>query len=145
MSYLYEHQDNIMPFLTEENFKLVPGSEKVILQSPLKYQIPDNFPVKELRGVVITADTGFISDLASIPRLFLNVIKKLGKHRMAAVIHDKGYVDPGELAKWIWDLIFLYAMIETGVIMIKSQTMYRAVKYGGYFAWRSHRKQDREA
>ena len=138
-----------MPFLTEENFKLIPGKEAVILQSDLVYKIPDNFPVKEYRGLIVRAKRGFISDLASFPKIILGMLfglfRKLGKHRKPAVIHDWGYDTPGEWPKWIWDLIFLYAMIEEMVHWFKRKSMYWAVKYGGTLSWRRHRKRDKEA
>ncbi|MCK5616541.1 DUF1353 domain-containing protein [Candidatus Pacearchaeota archaeon] len=135
-----------MPFITEEDFKLVKGAELVKLQSDLKYKIPDDFPEKELRGVVVTAKKGRISDLASFPRLVLGILlgiyRKLGKHRKSAVIHDKGYDDPGKWSKAIWDLIFLYAMRDDEVKWFKRKSMYYAVKFGGGPSWRKHRKRD---
>ncbi len=137
-----------MPFLTEENFKLNPGTEGIIVQSDLRYQIPDDFPEKELRGVVVVAKKGFKSDLASFPRIILGMLlglfRKLGKHRKSSVIHDKGYDEPGTWSKKIWDLIFLYAMRDDGVNWFKRKSMYYAVKYGGYLSWRKHRKRDEE-
>ncbi len=140
-----------MPFLTKEKFELVPGTEKIRVMSDLVYQIPDNFPVKEYRGLQVRVkgdpENGFISDLASFPKIILGMLfglfRKLGKHRKPAVIHDWGYDTPGNWPKWIWDLIFLYAMIETLVHWFKRRTMYWAVKYGGYLSWRKHRKRDK--
>ncbi len=130
-----------MPFKSLLDVSFIPGEEKVKLNSPLKYIIPDNFPEKELRGLEINAPPGFINDLASIPQLAQVLFSKIGFHRRAAGIHDWLYFT-GKYDKKTADLIFLFAMKEDNVNIFKRRTMYWAVKYGGYFAWRGHRKKE---
>ena len=131
-----------MPFLTKLKASLVEGEEKFELDKSLIYKIPDNFPLHAQRGVEVIAPEGFITDLASIPRVFLSIFRKLGKHRKAAVIHDRLY-DTGFYSKKYADMIFLYAMKESGVNIVKRRLMYWAVKYGGTLSWRKHRKRDK--
>lgn len=128
-----------MPFDKLLNVTFVAGEEKVELNEPLTYKIPDTFPLHALRGIEIIAPEGFVSDLASIPKIAQSVFSKLGKHRRAAVIHDELY-HSGTYKKSVADLIFLYAMKDDGVNIVKRRFMYWAVKYGGFLAWRGHRK-----
>lgn len=92
--------------------------------------------------VVIVAQKGFDNDLASIPRIATPIIRKNGKHRRAAVIHDKIYFDKGkgfiagrELTRKEADLIFLEALKVCEVSWWKRSTMYRAVRMGGWVYW----------
>ena len=131
-----------MPFTNDElDVSFVYGEEKVELDTPLVYIIPENFSYPALRALSVIAPEGFVSDLASIPKVAQVIFSKLGKHRRAAVIHDHLYYT-GHYTKQISDLIFLYAMKDDSVNIIKRRLMYHAVKYGGYFAWKNHRKRD---
>ena len=133
-----------MPFIDELEAKLVPGEEKIELEAPLVYVIPDTFPLHAIRNLQVIAPKGFISDLASIPKIFQNIFSKLGKNRRPAIIHDELY-HTGHYSKKYADLIFLYAMKDDCVNIFKRRTMYWAVKYGGFVAWRGHRKREEEA
>ena len=133
-----------MPFKTMTdglNVKFIPGTKTCKLNADLIYQIPDDFPRHSERGLDVIAHKGFISDLASIPQAAQVAISKVGLHRKAAVIHDRLYCT-GFYKKNVADLIFLYAMKEDRVGFVKRRLMYGAVKYGGYFAWRGHRKRE---
>lgn len=97
----------------------------------------------------ITAPTGFINDLASIPRVLQSLIPKVGKHRGAAVIHDWLYYRRGEIHEGLkitrkqCDLIFLEAMKTADVWWLRRQAMYRAVRAGGWVFWNKPRTDDR--
>jgi len=94
-------------------------------------------------GEVITVPKGFITDLASIPRLFQWLIPVNGLHRCAAIVHDYLFViqdRPREDA----DRIFLEAMEDCGVRWTQRQVMYRAVRAGGWLTWAKGAKAIRE-
>lgn len=85
-------------------------------------------------GEVITVPAGFVTDLASIPRAFHWLIPVNGKHRAAAIIHDYLYVTK-DRSRAEADSIFLEAMKSSGVRWSQRQTMYLAVRAGGWAAW----------
>ena len=83
-----------------------------------------------------TVPVGFDTDLASIPRAFLSITGgKIGKHLIAAVIHDKLY-RTGEVPRNVADAIFLAAMEALGVSWVRRQVLYQAVRAGGASSYR---------
>lgn len=93
-------------------------------------------------GEVITVPAGFDTDLASIPRIFHSVIPVNGKHRSPAIIHDYLYVVQ-DRSRSEADAIFLEAMESVGVRWTQRQTMYWAVRVGGWLPW-NQRKKDKD-
>lgn len=89
----------------------------------------------------ITVPDGFENDLASIPRLFQNLIPVNGKHRWPAVIHDWLYYNKGILGvRMVFtrkecDQIFLEGMKVMGVGFFVRTAMYNAVRAGGWVYW----------
>lgn len=99
----------------------------------------------KLFDLTITIPKGFITDLASIPRLFTRLIPVNGRHRAPAVVHDYLYSTKGHInyvprnggfgitiPRKECDLIFLEAMKEAGVSAWKRNVMYAAVRAGGW-------------
>ena len=92
------------------------------------------------KPILVTVPDKYPTDLASIPRfppLFRTLFLKNGKHRPAAVPHDKlcrdsyvdDYEDPLEaFPRRVGDLIFLEAMALVGVSRWKRYPMYWAVR-----------------
>ena len=118
-----------MPFLSDPEFK-IHGSDKWQLTAPLMYETRS--------GIYISVPEGFITDLASIPRLFRSIYSVHGQHTRAAVIHDYLYSqsDPRAFTRSQADRIFYEAMLELGVRKSKAYVMYLGVRSGGYFAWK---------
>lgn len=82
---------------------------------------------------------GFVTDLASIPRAFWQVLRPEGRHAYAAVVHDYLYWTqkrPREEA----DLIFKFALQDSRVSSDTVETLYRAVRLFGQSAWESNAK-----
>jgi len=83
---------------------------------------------------------GFLSDGASIPRIFWNIFSPFGLYLKAALIHDFLYSkDSDELFKCdrkTADLIFKEAMYNLGIGWVKRNTIYRAVRLGGGFSYK---------
>lgn len=89
-------------------------------------------------GIEIHVKRGFVTDFASIPRVFRWLIEKLGRHNKAAVIHDALYqnVVPGrKFTRAEADLAFLDGMADLGVVEWRRYVMYWAVRIGGRWAW----------
>jgi hypothetical protein len=90
----------------------------------------------------ITVPTGFITDGASVPRMFWPIFDPFGgDYFHAAIVHDYLY------ARWSTahfncdrgtaDLIFKEAMFNRGINWPTRETIFRAVRIGG---WRSYKK-----
>lgn len=89
---------------------------------------------------IIDVPKGFVTDLASIPRIFTPLFPVHGLQTRAAVVHDylyaeRGEVDDGPFTRKQCDEIFLLGMEALGVGYLKRMAMYWAVRAGGYFAW----------
>jgi hypothetical protein len=87
-------------------------------------------------NIVIEVPAGFVTDYASIPRIFQNIISTYGQHGKAAVIHDYLYqmVRENRFNRAIADAIFYEAMGVLGVGFIKRYIMYLAVRCFGWAA-----------
>lgn len=98
--------------------------------------------VWEHDGEAIIVPAGFRTDLASIPRLFQNLVPVNGRHRAAAVLHDYLFVVQDRPRSAV-DAIFLRAMEASGVSWAQRWVMYAAVRVGGWMPWR-HNAAERE-
>jgi Protein of unknown function (DUF1353) len=79
----------------------------------------------------ITVPAGFITDLASIPRLLRGVLNINGKSRRAAVLHDWLYCSklfPREIA----DRIFYEALVAEGMNKGLARVYWSGVRSGGW-------------
>jgi hypothetical protein len=82
----------------------------------------------------IRVPRGFVTDFASVPRIFWSLIPPWGRYGKAAVIHDYLYKENIGSRKSADD-IFLEAMEVLKVSVLKRIIMYWAVRIFGYFAW----------
>lgn len=99
--------------------------------------------VWERAGETIIVPAGFRTDLASIPRLFQNIVPVNGRHRPAAVLHDYLFVVQ-DRSRAAVDAIFLDAMEAAGVPWAQRWVMYAAVRAGGWLPWRNNAAQREE-
>ncbi|EAO7521451.1 DUF1353 domain-containing protein, partial [Salmonella enterica] len=79
---------------------------------------------------VIEVPAGFVTDLASVPRIFWTILPPDGKYAKAAIIHDWMY-DNALRTKKEADKIFLDGMTVLGVPKWKRIVMYLAVRIFG--------------
>ncbi|HAF4828314.1 TPA: DUF1353 domain-containing protein [Salmonella enterica] len=79
---------------------------------------------------VIEVPAGFVTDLASVPRIFWTFLPPDGKYAKAAIIHDYLY-DNALRTKREADRIFLDGMTVLGVPRWKRTIMYWAVRLFG--------------
>ena len=86
-------------------------------------------------GVEVPA--GFVTDLASIPRLFWQVLKPAERHAYAAVVHDFLYWEQTRSRDQA-DLIFKIAMEDSGVHPTTVRLLYLAVRALGKRAWQAN-------
>ena len=91
-------------------------------------------------GRDITVPSGFVTDLASVPRPLWSLFPPSGKYLEAAVVHDFLYVTeyPPDLivTKKMADQIFLEAMKSLGISAPIRYVMYLGVRFGGKGRWK---------
>lgn len=83
----------------------------------------------------VVVPAGFVTDLASIPRLLRWVFTGHGKSREPAVVHDWLYHQLHRPRKEA-DQVFREALKVAGMGWLARQTMYLAVRSGGWPAYR---------
>lgn len=83
---------------------------------------------------IIEVPIGFITDGASVPRVFWSLFSPAGSYLGAAVIHDYLY-HTKMFSRELCDKIFLEAMKAAGVGFLTRQTVYAAVRLGGWVAY----------
>ncbi len=105
-----------------------------VLHEPLEYVHP-------LTKEHFVIPRGFVTDLASVPRLFWTAFPPCGKYTTAAVLHDYLYwVQPENCDRECADDILLRAMEEAGVSLVTRSSIYAAVRMGGDDSWESNRQ-----
>ncbi|EAP2902404.1 DUF1353 domain-containing protein [Salmonella enterica subsp. enterica serovar Chester] len=91
---------------------------------------PFAFYLSEDYSDVIEVPAGFITDLATIPRIFWSLMPPDGRYAKAAIIHDYLY-DNALRTKYEADRIFLDGMTVLGVPRWKRTIIYWAVRLFG--------------
>jgi hypothetical protein len=81
-----------------------------------------------IRGCHVEIPVGFLTDLASVPRLFQNVLPSDGKYKECAVVHDF-LLSSGRLKRSECDKMFYFAMIDNGITPLTAYVMYKAVSF----------------
>lgn len=119
-------------FLTPLVVEVMPSGKRFRLHHEFTYLWKPAY-------IEINVKAGFVTDFASIPRIFRIFIPKLGRYNKAAVVHDaiyKNAVAGYRFTRRVADKIFLNGMEDLGVPKWKRMLMYWAVRIGGVFAWR---------
>ena len=113
------------------------------LQDGRRWKLHEGFTYWRTRDrivIKIQVPAGFITDFASVPRVFRSIIPAWGRYGKAAVIHDYLYQETGIhhwMTRKLADELFLGAMLVSGTKPWKAKVMYRAVRLFGRFAWRA--------
>lgn len=94
---------------------------------------------KKISHIVVPAN--FVTDFASVPRIFWSLFQPWGRYGKAAVVHDYLYAC-GRNSRKFADEMFLKAMKLLGVTKWRRSIMYWAVRLGGWRAWRQYRDFD---
>ncbi len=121
----------------ESNLKLQP------VEYGEKYKLLDNY-YYEVNGYIICVPRGFITDLASVPKMFWTIFPPFGKYTPAAIVHDflySKYNNTG-INRTLADKIFLFIMKELKVNILKRYAMYKAVRIFGEPSWKSKLKNE---
>jgi hypothetical protein len=78
---------------------------------------------------------GYETDFASVPRLFWSIIPTIGKHSIAALVHDYLY-DNRIGSRREADRLFLELMLQYNVNKLSAYIMYAGVRIGALNWWR---------
>lgn len=136
--------------------------EKVVLPDILqlnyidgnKFEINAPYTIYWSEGAMdyrLTVPKGYITDLSSIPRVARSVIPVIGRQNGPAVGHDYIYEPMDndrpegqhQLPGWTKqeaDTLFLAAMKSVKVNWYRRNVMWLAVKFGGFYAWKTKDK-----
>lgn len=81
---------------------------------------------------IIRVESGFLTDLLSIPRMPLVYLRFANRAQMPAVIHDHLYSQGGTEADRAYaDQVFYQGMLDTGIEANDALTMFRGVREFG--------------
>jgi hypothetical protein len=104
-------------------------------------ELPDELPAvnyalyKNYPALIVPR--GYITDMASIPRLLWALYSPFGRYGNAAILHDFLYSSE-MFSRPVCDGLFRYAMAVSGVNIIRRNIMYWAVRRFGGFVWLNH-------
>ena len=114
------------------------------LLTPLLYSAQD--------GELYRVPIGSTTDGLSVPKIVQNIIPAVGSAWWSGVLHDACYratvqIWENETQDWMpanvtqqkADGLILEAMETQGIGLVKRQTIYRALRMFGGFAWRANR------
>ena len=87
----------------------------------------------------VTVPPGFVTDFASIPRLFWQILRPDGDYGYAAIIHDYLYWEQ-PVKRQTADEILRLAMQDFKVNAATIGSIYNAVRAGGGVAWKGNAK-----
>jgi len=110
--------------------------------TPAHLELLDNFKWKLLEKFeyhvgkypsddVISVPSGFVTDLASIPRVFWWLMPPHGEYAKAAIVHDYLYDNAIGSKKYADDILF-EAMGVLGVAKWRKQVIYWSVRWFGH-------------
>ncbi len=100
-----------------------------VLNEPLIYEHPKTKQIFEV-------PRGFVTDMASVPRLFWTAFPPCGKYTPAAVVHDYIYWhQPSNCNRECADNLLLIAMEESGVSFASRNAIFAGVRVGGESSW----------
>jgi hypothetical protein len=87
----------------------------------------------------VTVDSGFCTDLTSVPQIFWTALPKTGRYAHAAIVHDYLYWTQKTTRK-IADEILWEVMMDTKVADLTARAIYQGVRVGGESAWNANTK-----
>jgi len=101
------------------------------LPDPLVWECPGDIPTQ------ILIPRGFVTDLASTPRLFWILFPPIGTYGVPAIMHDWLYWTQPVTRK-VADSTFRLAMFEMGTAAWKRFVIYSSLRAFGWIAWRNN-------
>lgn len=104
-----------------------------------EYWVLDNDMVYEVRksGYSIVVPRGFVTDFASVPRIFWTIFPRHGEYTRAAIVHDYLYWQQ-QCTRQQADELFDIIMEDSHVDSATRLTIYAAVRVWGDEAWENN-------
>jgi hypothetical protein len=103
------------------------------------WKLKETFSYVTDGGLAIKVPTGFVTDLASIPRVLWPVLPPFGKYSWAAIIHDWLYSEhrlgKAHYSRAYADAILLEAMRDCNVSRPVQWVVWMGVRIGAWTAW----------
>jgi Protein of unknown function (DUF1353) len=96
-------------------------------------------PAQAGRYQSVEVPVGFVTDLASVPRVFWQFLPTDGEYAFAAIIHDYLYWTQ-DRSREDSDEILNLGMEDLGVGVVAKNAIYRSVRLRGQSAWNANRK-----
>ena len=99
-------------------------------------RVLDRVTYTDAAGRVWPVPVGFVTDGASIPQALWSAVGSpfTGEYRIAAVLHDAAYADPG-VKKDDADAMFRECAIECGCSHLLAELVFEGVRAGGSDAY----------
>lgn len=119
-------------FTTQADLEMLPDFQWKLLN---EFGYTNSAFLPSIHSMIIVP-IGFVTDLASIPRLFWNILPPDGEYAKATIIHDYLYTTK-MFERKICDEILYEAMTALDVSTWKKKIIYGAVRL---FGWRSYGK-----
>lgn len=82
----------------------------------------------------VMVPAGYITDLASVPKLFRWLVGASATRTKAAIVHDVLY-GPARFDRVVADALFRAIMLEEGVPRFTAHLMWLAVRLGGWWTY----------
>lgn len=117
-------------FIVEPTLGILPSPDKWVLKSPGVWKSAD---------LEATLPVGFVSDLASIPKLFRNILDVDGDSRLPALLHDSLYCCQ-QTTRVFADEQLKEALIAYGESSFGATVYWSGVRAGGWSHWGSSRR-----
>lgn len=95
-----------------------------------KWEVEKNYQVSVL-NTTIKIKKGFVSDLASIPRIMWFILPPFGRYTEASVVHDYLYFN-AELPRKKCDEIFFILMLRNNVDYYTAKILFYTVRLFGW-------------
>lgn len=90
-----------------------------------------------LKGFSVSVPFGFMTDFASIPRIFWAILPPWGRYSLAAIVHDYLYAKQITTRKEADDVL-LRIMKASRVSYVARYLIYYAVRIFGSIAWKRY-------
>lgn len=103
---------------------------------PWRFELTKEIEVQLSNGDYHYIPEGYITDFATVPRIFRGIIWGAGNHNLATLIHDYLY-DNQLYSRKFADKEMLYWLLKCGCSKAKSYAMYYACRIGGKKWWDS--------
>lgn len=103
------------------------------------YKVTNHFTFSSRKGK-FSVLPGFVTDGASVPRLFWAYASPFaGLHVPAVILHDALYATHHRNRKFC-DKLLYEALLSLGIRKSKAWLMYQSVRAGGWAAWKKSKK-----